>query len=83
MLYHQSYLAADLIVGRFGTELGPEQSPGGTPYGPCHDKTGLRLFANTKGADQPARTSSLISPIIIRVLESIISGLPSSEISIF
>ena len=27
MLYHQSHLAADLIVGRLGTESGPEQSP--------------------------------------------------------
>ena len=25
-------------------------------YGPIHEKTGLRGFANNKGADQPAQT---------------------------
>ena len=36
-----------------------------------------------KGADQPAYTSRLISAFVIRLLESIISKLASSEISIF
>ena len=41
------------------------------------------MFANNKGADQPAHTRSLISAFVIRLLQSIISGLASSEISIF
>ena len=51
--------------------------------GHCPDKTSLQWFANNKGADQPASMRSLISAFIIHVLESIIYGLPSSEISIF
>ena len=37
---------------------------------------------NNKGADQPAHPRSLISAFVIRVLESIISRLAMSEISI-
>ena len=52
-------------------------------YGPRHDKTCLRGFANNKGADQPAHPRRLISAFVIRLLESIISELATSEISIF
>ena len=38
---------------------------------------------NNKGADQPTRTRSLSSAFVISSLESIISGLASSEISTF
>ena len=38
---------------------------------------------NNKGADQPAHLHSLISTFVIRLLESIISKLATSEISIF
>ena len=43
----------------------------------------LREFANNKGADQPAHPRSLISAFVVRLLQSIISKLASSEISIF
>ena len=39
--------------------------------------------ANNKGADQPAHPGSLISALVIRLLESIISKLATSEFSIF
>ena len=41
------------------------------------------VFANNKGADQPAHARSLISAFIIPLLESIISRHAGSEISIF
>ena len=40
-------------------------------------------FANNTGADQPAHPRRLISAFVILVLESIISKLATSEISIF
>ena len=40
-------------------------------------------FANNKGADQPAHSRSLISAFVIRLLECIISSLPTSEILLF
>ena len=52
-------------------------------YGPRREKTCLRGFANNKGGDQPARPRSLISTFVIRLLESIISKLATSKISIF
>ena len=52
-------------------------------YGPRREKTCLWLFANNKGADQPAHPRSLISAFIIHLLESIISRLATSRISIF
>ena len=52
-------------------------------YGPCRNKTGLQEYANNKGTDQPAHTSSQISGFIIHFLESTISNLTTSEISIF
>ena len=48
-----------------------------------HEKTCLWGFANNKGADQPVYLCSLISALIIHLLESIISGLATSEIPIF
>ena len=39
--------------------------------------------ANNKGTDQPAHPRSLISAFVIRLLESIISRLATSEISTF
>ena len=40
------------------------------------------VFANNKGADQPAHPRSLISAFIIRLLERMISKLATSEILI-
>ena len=40
-------------------------------------------YANNKGTDQPAHPHSLTSTFLTRLLESIISKLDSSEISIF
>ena len=50
-------------------------------YGPRHEKTCLRGFANSKGADQPAHPRSLISTFVIPLLESTISKLASRELS--
>ena len=52
-------------------------------YGPRREKTCLRGFANNKGADQSAHQRSLISAFVIRILESTISKLATSEISTF
>ena len=52
-------------------------------YGPQREKTCHRRFANNTRADQPAHPHSLISTFVIRLFESIISRLASSEISIF
>ena len=51
--------------------------------GPRREKTCLRKFANDNGADQPAHPRRLISAFVIRLSESIISRLATSEISIF
>ena len=51
--------------------------------GPWCEKTCLRGFAKNTGADQPAHPRSLISAFVIRVLESAISKLATSEISTF
>ena len=51
--------------------------------GPRREKTCLRGLANNKGADQPAHPRSLISACVIRLFESIISGLEMSEILMF
>ena len=52
-------------------------------YGPRREKTCLRGFANNTRADQPAHSRSLISAFVIRVLESTIYKLATSEISFF
>ena len=52
-------------------------------FGPRREKSCLRGFANNTGADQPAHPRSLISAFVIRVLESTISKLTASKISIF
>ena len=52
-------------------------------FGPRREKTCLRGFANTTGADQPAHPRSLISAFVVRFLVSIICKLASDEISIF
>ena len=51
--------------------------------GPRSEKTCLREFANSKGADQPAHPRSLISIFVIRLLNSVISMLAKSEILFF
>ena len=51
--------------------------------GPRRKKTCLWGFANNKGADQPAHPRSLISAFVFCILESIISRLATSKISIF
>ena len=52
-------------------------------HGPRREKTCLRGFANNTGTDQPAHPRSLISAFVIRVLESAISKLATSEMSTF
>ena len=52
-------------------------------YGPRHEKTCLQGFAKNTGADQPDHPRRLIIAFFIRFLESIISRLVTSEISIF
>ena len=51
--------------------------------GPRRKKTCLQGFANNKGADQTGHPRSLIKAVVIRFIESIISKLASSTISIF
>ena len=52
-------------------------------YGPRRKKSCHREFPNNKGAVQPAHPRSLISAFVIRCLESIISRLATSVISIY
>ena len=48
-----------------------------------HEKTCLRWFANNKGEDRQLHPRSLIRTFIIRFLESIITKLAISKISLF
>ena len=50
-------------------------------YEPSHEKTCLMLYANNKGADQPAHPRSLISAFVVRCLDRIISLDSIAEIS--
>ena len=50
--------------------------------GPRSEKPCLWRFVNNKDADQPAHPRSLISAFVIRFLESMISKLSTSKISI-
>ena len=52
-------------------------------YGPRCEKNCLLGFANNTGTDQPAHPRSLISPVVIRFLESMICNIAAGEISIF
>ena len=52
-------------------------------FGPRREKTCLRGFGNSTGADQPAHPRSLISAFVIHLLENIISRLATCKISIF
>ena len=52
-------------------------------HGPRRNKTCLWGFANNKGADQPALPRRLINAFAVRLLESILSKLVSSELLIF
>ena len=69
--------------------VGPEFIKKGSEYMYDHEmvshreKTCLRRFANSIGADQPAHLRSLISAFVIRLLGSIISLSATSEISFF
>ena len=51
--------------------------------GPRRKKTCLWWFTSNKGTDQPAHPRKLISAFVVRVLESIISDLATSEFSSF
>ena len=51
--------------------------------GPQCEKTCLGRFANNTGANQPAHPRRLISAYVIRFLESIISKLATSIMSLF
>ena len=57
--------------------------PAATIIGPGHAKTCLMLYANNKGADQPAHPRSLISTFVVRCLDSMICILAISKVSIF
>ena len=48
---------------------------------PRHEKTCLMLYANNKGADQPAHPHSLIGAFVVRCLDSMIPILAQSKIS--
>ena len=50
---------------------------------PCHAKTCFMQYANNKDADQPKHPRSLISILVVRSLESIISIFLISKISSF
>ena len=63
--------------------INTQQQRASLSFGPRHEKTFLWGFANNTGADQPAHPRSLVSAFVIRFLESIISRLAMSEISIF
>ena len=69
--------------GKVENSVDPDDCFHNRIYGPRHKKTCLQGFANNKGADQPVHPRSLISTFVIRLLESIISRLPTSEILIF
>ena len=71
------YWFKDFNVWRYFTPADP------TSYGPQHEKTCLRGFANNTGSDQPAHPRSLISAFVIHFLEIIICKLATGEISIF
>ena len=49
---------------------------------PGHEKMCLISYANNKGADQPAHSRSLISAVVVRCLDSIISLDSIAETSI-
>ena len=51
------------------------------PNEPGHEKTCLVLYANNKGADQPAHPRSLISAFIVRCLDSVMSLVSVTKIS--
>ena len=86
-----------ILLLQWGTSGGPEGESGETSepipinggevrikqLGSRREKTCLRKVANNKCADQPAHPRSLISAFVIRLLESIISRLATSKISIF
>ena len=50
--------------------------------GPRREKTYLQGFANNKGTDQPVHLCSLISAFVIHLMETMISNLATSEISL-
>ena len=50
-------------------------------YEPGHEKMCLMPYANNKGADQPAHQCSLISALVVRCLDSMISLDSIAEIS--
>ena len=50
---------------------------------PRREETCLMLYANNKGADQPAHLRSLISAFVVRCLDSIIPILAISKVSSF
>ena len=62
---------------------GPYMYLGIIIIGPQREKHCLRGLASNKGADKPAHLRSLISAFVIRLLESTITRLAKSEISIF
>ena len=70
-------------IGSPSIKIGQFSSNTKTYFIYVREKTCLRGFANNKGADQPAHPHSLISAVVILFLESIISRLATSEISIF
>ena len=48
---------------------------------PGHEKTCLMSYANNKGADQPAHPRSLISALVVRCLDSLMSLVSVTKIS--
>ena len=50
-------------------------------FEPGHEETCLMLYANNKGADQPAHPRSLISAFVVRCLDSVMSLVSVTKIS--
>ena len=73
MLYPICVIMRCVIKGQYCTKV---------LYGPQREKTCHCCFVNNKGANQSAHLHNLISAIVIRLLESIISKLASCKISI-
>ena len=58
-----------------------KHSKGSNEFEPRHEKMYLMLYANNKGADQTAWMRSLISALVVRCLDSVMTLLSVTKIS--
>ena len=77
MKWYQTYQSALQVSSEFLSEWFASLDS----YEPGHEKMCLMSYANNKGADQPAHPRSLISGLVVRCLDSIISLDSIAEIS--